>query len=75
MQKGRGARLPLDGVELPGFEPVEYADAESGARCICGLRRRFAPDGGEICLAVMANGTNIESTLAALPLQAAAMTE
>lgn len=65
----------MDGVELPGFEPVEYADAESGARCICGLRRKSAPDGGEICLAVMANGTNIESTLAALPLRAAFVME
>lgn len=71
----RGACLALGDLVLPGFEAVTGSDPETGAEDVYGMRTRRARTGTEIYLAVMANGTNLESTLAALPALAAVFAE
>ena len=71
----RGACLALGDAVPPGFEAAVGVDPETGADAVCGMRTRLSRAGTEIYLAVMANGTNIESILAALPALAAALTE
>ena len=64
------ACLPLEGVEAPGYEAVECTDPETGARYPGALRSEAG-----LYIVVMSNGTNIESSLNALPLLAAALVE
>lgn len=66
----RAACHPLEGVAAQGYEIVACTDAETGAHYPGALRS----DAG-LYIVVMANGTNIESTLNALKLLAAALME
>lgn len=66
----RAACQSVADVEAPGWEAVECIDPETGARYPGALR-----SGAGLYIVVASNGTNIESTLIALPLLAAALAE
>ena len=66
----KGACQSLEGVEVPGWEAAACTDPETGARYTGALH-----NGAGLYAVVMSNGTNIESTLNALPLLAAELVE
>ena len=72
----RGALQDLGKIQIDGWESIAAADTETGKTFTGGLRLKHCRlTGGEINMAVAANGTDIDSAMAALRVIANALKE